>query len=112
MNGNRSNAAPIVLREYISEAIGEGQDPSRVRVAISILRQLGNYLTTDIVGSRIHTITQYNPIDIFKKFSDSPSLDERFKDNQLQSVIRQIEEKQKRTNSKAAQFRAGPGFGM
>lgn len=106
------NAAPIVLREYISEAIGEGQDPSRVRVAISILRQLGNYLTTDIVGSKIHTITQYNPINVFKKFSDSPLLDERFKDNQLQSLIRQIEEKQKITNSKAAQFRAGPGFGM
>lgn len=82
-------AAPIVLREYINEALSDGEE----REAIDIFQALFRYLQTDINGRKAHHILPSDPVDIFRHFSGDDRLDVRWREKSLVSMIRQLEEK-------------------
>lgn len=82
-------AAPIVLREYIDQALADGEE----REAIDILQALFKYLRTDINGRRAHQILRYDPINIFCHFLKDERLDVRWRERSLAHMIGQLEEK-------------------
>lgn len=81
-------AAPIVLREYINEALSDNAE----REATDVLRALFKYLRTDINGRKAHRILRYDPIDIFRHFLKDERLDVRWRERSLPNMISQLEE--------------------
>lgn len=104
------NAAPIVLREYISEALGDGSDPNRTRVATSVLKSLDAYLQTDIVGRRLHMRMKNNPLGVIRAFEGDPRLDERYREKQLKRMITDISARQARDRNQMAAVAMGQGI--
>jgi len=104
------NAAPIVLREYISEALGDGSDPNRTRVATSVLKSLDAYLQTDIVGRHLHMRMKNNPLGVIRAFEGDPRLDERYRENQLKRMITDISARQARDRNQMAAVAMGQGI--
>jgi len=82
-------AAPIVLREYIDEALADGAQ----REAIESLQALYKYLRMDINGRKAHRILRHDPIDIFRHFLKDDRLDIRWRARSLANMIVQLEEK-------------------
>lgn len=105
------NAAPIVLREYISEALGEGYEPRRARVAASVLNGLTHYLLTDPVGVQVHKFTENNPLEIIKTFRNDIRFDERNREHQIQKMIADVSARQMREQNRAAQAAMSQGRG-
>lgn len=104
------DAAPIVLREYVSEALGSEPDVHRARVAASVLKALGAYLTSDPVGVRLHQRSQNNPLDIIRSFRDDPRFDQRFREHQLKAIVEDVEVRQARDRNRIAGMAASRGF--
>lgn len=82
-------AAPIVLREYIDEALADGAQ----REAIESLQALFKYLRMDINGRKAHRILRHDPVDIFRHFLKDDRLDIRWRARSLAHMIVQLEEK-------------------
>ncbi|KKC24361.1 hypothetical protein [Sphingomonas sp. SRS2] len=82
-------AAPIVLREYINEALA-GEDQ---REAIEILQALFRYLRSDITGRKAHRALANDPIDLFRHFAADERLDSRWREISLSNMITQLEAK-------------------
>ena len=88
------DAAPIILREYISEALGNEPDVHRARVAASILKGLAHYLTSNPVGARYDQFSASNPLDTIRAFANDDRFDPRFRDNQLKNMIDEVSARQ------------------
>jgi hypothetical protein len=72
----QADAAPIVLREYISEAIRDGDR----REAMHTLNALFKYLRSDTTGRRAHEVCPvYDPAGIIDHFRADSRLDWRFR---------------------------------
>lgn len=78
---------PIVLREYISEALADGDE----RAAIDTFQALFAYLRSDTHGRRAHRHMSYDPIDILRHFLNDERLDARYRERSLPNMIRQLE---------------------
>lgn len=105
------DAASIVLREYVNEALGSGGDDSRARVATSVLKGLHRYLSSDLVGIRVHRASSNNPLDVLRAFADDARLDERYRRNQLAGMIDDVQNRQARLNQQASMAAVRGGFG-
>lgn len=105
------DAAPIVLREYVAEALGTDPNVHRARVASSVLKALGAYLTSDPVGVRLHQNTRNNPLDVVRTFREDPRFDQRFREHQLKAIIDDVEARQARDRNRLAGMAARLGFG-
>ena len=105
------DAAPIIVSQYISEALGDGTDMKRTRVATSVLRALHHYLVSDTTGTRVHRVCANNPLDTLQRFAVDPRLDERYRDHQLRAMTDEVAARQARDHNRAAILAAGRGFG-
>lgn len=108
------NAAVLILRAHISEVLEDSSAKNKAssKVTQAILSDLTHYLTKDIVGAQLHNRTATNPIEIIKAFRDDPRLDERFRDNQVQSMIESISTRQARDRNRMLQARQAQGIGF
>ena len=82
-------AAPIVVREFIGEALVDGEP----REAINVLVALFQYLRSDITGRKAHRILLSDPIDILRHFINDGRLDQRWREKTLAGMIAQLEQK-------------------
>jgi len=85
------NAAIFVVRGYIEEALEAGQ----TKVASSVLEGLGGYLLTDPVGRRVREHCKIDPVNVIAAFRDDARLDQRYRDNQIASLIDRLEKKRR-----------------
>lgn len=79
-------AAPIVVREFISEALADGDE----REAINILAGLFRYLSKDPTGRKAHRALRSDPIDIFRHFIADERIDQRWRSMTLPRMIEQL----------------------
>jgi len=79
-------AAPIVVREYISETLGEGEHSE----ATATLERLFDYLRSDPVGRQAHVVMRNDPATIFDVFADDARIDERYRQYTLSNIRRSL----------------------
>ena len=79
-------ASPIVLREYISEALDDGEH----REATRTLELLFEYLRSDIDGKQTHKVMCNDPAAILDHFSHDSRIDERYRENTLSNLRVQL----------------------
>ncbi|WP_156404695.1 hypothetical protein [Sphingomonas sp. Root241] len=82
-------AAPIVLREYISEML----DAGRASNATGTLQALFEYLRSDITGRKAHTVMKNDPAGILDVFADDVRIDDRYRIHNLATMRRNIAER-------------------
>jgi len=97
-------ASPIVLREYISEAIADGD----LREAIDILRLLFDYLRSDVHGKHAHKIMTNDPARILDHFAEDARLDPRYRELTLGGMRKALAERRSAWRRMAALFRKPP----
>jgi len=85
----QAEAAPIVLREFISEALEDGDQ----RAAIDTLKAVFGYLKADIYGKHAHKHTSLDPIDILRKFLKNENLDVRYRERSLTKMVTELEKR-------------------
>lgn len=85
----QAEAAPIVLREFISETLADGDQ----RAAIDILAGLFAWLRSQPEGRVAHTHLATDPLDIMRHFLKDGRLDPRYREFQLTGMIRKLEKK-------------------
>ena len=79
-------ASPIVLREYISEALNDGEH----REATATLERLFEYLRSDIDGKRAHKVMQRDPATILDHFAADERIDSRYREHTLANMRSQL----------------------
>jgi hypothetical protein len=104
-------ASPIILRAYLDEFLGDGSDKKRVHAATTVMKSLGGYLKSDIIGKQIHMRSRQNPLDVLKSFATDKRLDERYRENQLKTMINEIANRQKQDRAKVLQMNMQQGLG-
>ena len=82
-------AAPIILREYINEAIEDND----IKEATNCLQILFKYLRSDIHGRQVHRETPIDPIFIIRRFANDDRLDDRYRRHNIASMIQRLEER-------------------
>lgn len=82
-------AAPIILREYISEML----DAGRERDATNTLQALFDYLRSDLIGRKAHTAMKNDPAAIIDQFADDARIERRYRENNLATMRRTIAER-------------------
>lgn len=82
-------AAPIIVRQYIADALADGER----REAIDVLEALFRYLRSDLTGRKAHQVLRSDPIDILRHFLTDDRLDERWRTKRLAGMIDQLEQK-------------------
>lgn len=87
------HAAPIILREYINEAIEDND----IKEATTCLQELFRYLRSDIHGRQVHRATSIDPIFIIKSFANDARLDPRYRRHNVASMIQTLEERRRHT---------------
>lgn len=75
-------AAPIVLREYVSEMLDTGQR----REATTTLGCLFQYLRSDVVGKQAYRIMTNDPAKVLDHFADDPRIDVRYREHNLATM--------------------------
>ncbi|MGB3931792.1 MAG: hypothetical protein WBL20_22845 [Sphingobium sp.] len=80
-------AAPIVLREYISHALDDGDH----REATRTLQGLFRFLSRDPSGRQAHRLAERDPLDVLKIFSDDDRIDVRYRTKILKGAVAKIE---------------------
>lgn len=85
-------AAPIVVREFIREALHDGD----TREAHACLQRLYRYLRSNQFGRRAHLDVPVDPLEIIRQFADDPRLDARYRAHNVQSMLRDIEDRRLR----------------
>ena len=80
-------AAPVIVREFISEALEDGD----FREAQACLRAIFVYLRSDEFGRRAHADLPIDPLEILRHFADDVRLDERFRMFNIRGMIAEIE---------------------
>lgn len=86
------HAAPIVVREYIAEALDDGDR----REAHLCLQEIFRYLRSDVLGHSTHAQTPIDPLDIIHHFADDPRFDSRYREHNITSMIAEIEDRRQR----------------
>jgi len=86
------HAAPIVVREYILEALELGED----REASECIQEIFQYMKTDEIGRIAHRKLDIDPLDIIHSVAEHPGFDARFRKHNISSIIRETEERRKR----------------
>lgn len=79
-------AAPIVLERYLLET---AQDSAQSEVC-GTLKLLYGYLRADILGQKVHRETEIDPLSILVSFSANELIDQRFREHQLQTWVKEI----------------------
>lgn len=82
----QARAAPIILREFIVDALEDGDH----RAATDTLRGLYTFLSS-IEGRETHLHIDQDPIDILRDFCDDQRLDERYRTLTLAPMIARLE---------------------
>lgn len=83
----QAEAAPIVLREFIVEALAAGDS----KAATSTIAGLFEYLRRHYDGRDAHRHVKHDPLDILRHFLDDDRLDSRYRALTLSNMIAQIE---------------------
>ncbi len=86
------HAAPIVLREYIEEAINDGD----LREVNACFQELFKYLRSDIIGRKAHAQTPVDPLDVIRHFVSDLRFDERYRMYNLTRMIEHVEDRRRR----------------
>lgn len=76
-------ASPIVLREYLSEVLGNGQH----KHVTGVLQALYAYLISDPNGRQAHKIMANDPAEVLCHFQKDERLDERWRNKSLGSML-------------------------
>lgn len=79
-------ASPIILREYVSEALDDGDHGE----ATATLGLLFEYLRSDEVGRQAHCVMQNDPIKTLEHFVDDTRIDERYRRNTLDRMLKTL----------------------
>lgn len=79
-------ASPIVLREYVSETLNDGDH----RHATRILELLFEYLRSDVSGRQAHLVMRNDPAAVLDHFADDERIDERYRANTLANMRQQL----------------------
>lgn len=82
-------AAPIVLREYVSEMLDTGQHQE----ATTTLRRLFEYLRSDVTGRQAHKVMANDPAKVLDHFADDPRIDARYREHTLAGMRAQLAER-------------------
>jgi hypothetical protein len=82
-------AAPIVVREYINEALEDGDE----REAHKCLQEIFKYMRSDTLGSIAHAKTSIDPLEIIIHFADDTRIDERYRKHNISSMISAIKKR-------------------
>lgn len=80
-------AAPIVLQEYISHALRDGDH----REATRTLQGLFRFLSRDPSGRQAHRLAARDPLDVMVAFVDDDRIDARYREKILRPAIVKIE---------------------
>lgn len=81
--------SPIVLREYVLEALGNGYPEQRQ--VHRIARCLHWYLRRDHHGRKAHTVLEYDPLQILILLNEDERVDARFKKHQISYYITDVQ---------------------
>lgn len=84
----QAEAAPVVLREYVSQALDQGDH----REATRTLQNLFDFLSRDKTGRRAHLNVTRDPLEVLRHFANDRRIDERYKLRILAPAIRKIEQ--------------------
>lgn len=84
----QAKAAPVILREYLRDALAKG-DVDDVR---GTLRQLATWLRRDNSGQQVRRFVDYDPKLILDEHMTSEQLDRRWLDNNLKKMITDVEQ--------------------
>lgn len=79
-------ASPIILREYISETLDEGEH----REATATLELLFEHLRSDEAGRQAHRIMKNDPLETIKHFADDERIDPRYRQHTLANMIDEL----------------------
>jgi hypothetical protein len=82
-------ASPIILREFISEMLANGQ----IDHATETLQHLHKYLLADIYGKKAHGVMKNDPLKTLQYFLQDKRIDKRFREMTLVSFCKQISQK-------------------
>lgn len=82
-------AAPIVVREYVSEMLDNGEDAEATRT----LQRLFEHLRSDINGRRAHRHAERDPAEIIDHFANDERLDSRFRKHNIPEMQRMLKKK-------------------
>lgn len=82
-------AAPIVVREYISEMLDEGDEAEATRT----LQRLFEHLRSDIDGRRAHLNAERDPAEIIDHFADDERLNAGFRKHNIPEMQRVLRKK-------------------
>jgi hypothetical protein len=66
-------ASPVIVREYITEALASGDEKEATRT----LQRLYQYLRSDMYGRRAHEHMRRDPAEVLNVFADDERIDER-----------------------------------
>lgn len=92
-------AAPIILREYVSSLLEEGD----IREAQATLQALFKFLRSDPHGRQVHRHSQVDPLAVIASFTADERLDERFRQHNLTGMIDEIEDRRKSADDRLQQ---------
>lgn len=82
----QAEAAPIVLRAFIADALADGDQ----RAATDTLQALFKYLRRDYYGRDAHKILSNDPIEIFHHFANDERIDARYRSHNIVSMLTEI----------------------
>jgi hypothetical protein len=85
----QAEAAPIIVREYIDEALRDGDH----REATRTLQDLFHFLKRDLTGRKAYRLVNRDPLEIMRVFENDSRIDSRFREKLLKPAIQQIEAK-------------------
>lgn len=84
----QAEAAPVVLREYIAQALDQGEH----REATRTLQGLFDFLSRDKTGRKAHLHVNRDPIEVLRHFADDVRVDARYRRRILTPAVRRIEQ--------------------
>lgn len=87
--GRQLSAAPIVVREYISEMLDQGDHHEATRT----LQRLFEHLRSDIAGRVAHRHTGNDPAKIIDHFAEDQRLDPRYREHNIPVMQRVLKGK-------------------
>jgi hypothetical protein len=84
----QAEAAPVVLREYISQALDQGDHQEATRT----LQGLFAFLSRDPNGRKAHLHVKRDPITLLRQFAEDHRIDERYREKILGNAVRKIQQ--------------------
>lgn len=88
----QAEAAPVVLREFISDALRDGDH----RAATDTLEALFRYLRSDLHGRDAHLHLRTDPIEVIRRFADDERLDARYRDHNVAAMLKSLARRRSR----------------